>query len=92
MTLKKSDKILSAAGTLSDNPKAVLFPPTNHVKMSTEQQYTATLQGYLKSLDEPQLDQALNEILGEIRRRESEQMKRDVLTHSQALRLQNLRK
>jgi hypothetical protein len=60
--------------------------------MNTEQQYTATLQGYLKSLDEIELDQALNEILGEMRRRESEQMKRDVLTHSQALRLQNLRK
>jgi hypothetical protein len=59
--------------------------------MSTEQQ-TGTLQAYLKSLDHDQLDQALNDILGEIRRRECEQMKRDVLTHSQALRLQNLRK
>ena len=60
--------------------------------MSAEQQHNGKLQAYLKSLDHDQLDQALNEILGEIRRRESEQMKRDVLTHSQALRLQNLRK
>ncbi|MCE0521644.1 MAG: hypothetical protein LV480_01890 [Methylacidiphilales bacterium] len=45
------------------------------------------LEGYLKSLDEEQLDQALNEVLAEMRRRESEQMKQDVLTHSQTLRL-----
>jgi hypothetical protein len=48
---------------------------------------TARLQGYLKSLDEEQLDEVLNEVLQEIRSRESEQMKKDVLTHSQKLRL-----
>jgi hypothetical protein len=48
---------------------------------------TARLQGYLKSLDEEQLDEVLNEVLEEIRTRETEQMKKDVLTHSQKLRL-----
>ncbi len=48
---------------------------------------TARLQGYLKSLDEEQLDEVLSEVLEEIRSRESEQMKKDVLTHSQKLRL-----
>ncbi len=48
---------------------------------------TARLQGYLKSLDEQQLDEVLSEVLEEIRNREAEQMKKDVLTHSQKLRL-----
>jgi hypothetical protein len=48
---------------------------------------TARLQGYLKSLDEGELDEVLNEVLEEIRSREAEQMKKDVLTHSQKLRL-----
>ncbi len=48
---------------------------------------TARLQGYLKSLDAEELDAVLNEVLEEIRRREVEQMKKDVLTHSQKLRL-----
>ena len=48
---------------------------------------TVRLQGYLKSLDETQLDEVLNEVLEEIRTRETEQMKKDVLTHSQKLRL-----
>jgi len=47
----------------------------------------ARLQGYLKSLDEKQLDEVLDEVLEEIRSRETEQMKKDVLTHSQKLRL-----
>ena len=47
----------------------------------------ARLQGYLKSLDEKQLDEVLDEVLQEIRSRETEQMKKDVLTHSQKLRL-----
>ncbi len=50
-------------------------------------QETARLQGYLKSLDEQELDEVLNEVLEEIRSRETEQMKKDVLTHSQKLRL-----
>ena len=48
---------------------------------------TARLQGYLKSLGEDELDEVLDEVLAEIRTRESEQMKKDVLTHSQKLRL-----
>ena len=47
----------------------------------------AALQEYLRSLSQEQLDQVLNEVLTEVRTRESEQMKRDVLTHSQKLRL-----
>jgi cobalamin biosynthesis Co2+ chelatase CbiK len=46
---------------------------------------TARLLGYLKSLNSDELDQVLNEVLHEIRSRESEQMKKDVLTHSQKL-------
>ena len=48
---------------------------------------TARLQGYLKSLGEEELDEVLNEVLEEIRSRETEQIKKDVLTHSQKLRL-----
>ncbi len=48
---------------------------------------TARLLGYLKSLNPDELDEVLNEVLQEIRSRESEQMKKDVLTHSQKLRL-----
>ena len=46
---------------------------------------TARLLGYLKTLDSDELDQVLNEVLQEIRSRETEQMKTDVLTHSQKL-------
>ena len=59
--------------------------------MSNEQK-AGKLEGYLKSLDEAGLDEALNEVLTEIRRRESDQMKKDVLTHSQSLRLHKLTK
>ena len=48
---------------------------------------TVRLLGYLKKLDPDELDQVLNEVLQEIRSRETEQMKKDVLTHSQKLRL-----
>ena len=48
---------------------------------------TARLQGYLKTLNTDELDEVLNEVLQEIRSRETEQMKQDVLTHSQKLRL-----
>ena len=54
--------------------------------MNNEQE-TTRLQGYLKQLDPDELDQVLNEVLHEIRIRETEQMKKDVLTHSQKLRL-----
>lgn len=46
---------------------------------------TARLQGYLKTLNSDELDEVLNEVLQEIRSRETEQMKKDVLTHSQKL-------
>jgi hypothetical protein len=59
--------------------------------MSTEQK-SGKLLGYLKSLDPEQLDHALNEVLAEMRRRESDQIRKDVLTHSQSLRLHKLTK
>ncbi len=46
---------------------------------------SARLQGYLKQLNADELDQVLDEVLQEIRARETEQMKKDVLTHSQKL-------
>ena len=42
---------------------------------------------YLKQLDEDQLHRVLDEVLTECRRRESDKIKKDVLTHSQSLRL-----
>ena len=45
----------------------------------------ARLLGYLKTLNPDELDEVLNEVLQEIRSRETEQMKTDVLTHSQKL-------
>ncbi len=45
------------------------------------------LQQYLKSLGPGELDEILNDVLAEMRNRESEQVKRDILTHSQKLRL-----
>jgi len=45
----------------------------------------ARLLGYLKTLNPGELDEVLNEVLQEIRSRETEQMKKDVLTHSQKL-------
>jgi hypothetical protein len=54
--------------------------------MSSDQE-SARLQVYLKSLSHDELDHVLNDVLVEIRSRETEQMKKDVLTHSQKLRL-----
>jgi hypothetical protein len=51
------------------------------------EQENARLEGYLKSLNTEELDEVLNEVLQEIRNRETEAMKKDVLTHSQKLRL-----
>jgi hypothetical protein len=51
------------------------------------EQENARLLGYLKSLSTEELDEVLNEVLQEIRNRETEAMKKDVLTHSQKLRL-----
>ena len=45
----------------------------------------ARLLGYLKTLNPGEFDEVLNEVLQEIRSRETEQMKTDVLTHSQKL-------
>jgi hypothetical protein len=56
------------------------------------EQKNGMLLGYLKTLTEEQLDQALNEVLAEMRKRESDQIKKDVLTHSQSLRLNKLTK
>ena len=52
-----------------------------------DEQGNARLQGYLKSLNLEELDEVLEEVLQEIRNRETEEMKKDVLTHSQKLRL-----
>ncbi len=48
---------------------------------------TARLRASLKSLDDEELDAVLNEVLEEIRSREAEQMKKDVLSHSQKIQL-----
>jgi hypothetical protein len=42
---------------------------------------------YLKQLNEEQLNRILDEVLTECRRREADQLKKDILTHSQAIRL-----
>jgi hypothetical protein len=44
---------------------------------------------YLEKLDEAQLHRVLDEVLTEYRRRESDKLKKDILTHSQSLRLKN---
>lgn len=72
----------------SDNNRAGLFPNSKEHRdwdAATIRQ-GATLQTYLKSLDKQQLDQLLHEVLVELRGREIEQMKKDVLTHSKSLR------
>ncbi len=48
------------------------------------------LKTYLRSLDKDQLDQVLKEVLEELRTRESDLIKKDVLRHSQLLRGQRL--
>jgi hypothetical protein len=45
------------------------------------------LEAYLQTLTPDELDEVLNEVLEEVRRREVDEVKRDVLTHSQKLRL-----
>lgn len=45
------------------------------------------LQTYLTSLDTVCLNHTLNEVLTELRKRESEKIKKDVVTHTQSLRL-----
>jgi hypothetical protein len=42
---------------------------------------------YLKQLDEEQLNRILDEVLTECRRREADKIKQDILSHSQAIRL-----
>lgn len=54
--------------------------------MSTEMGIPA-LAPYLKQLDEQQLSRILDEVLTECRRREADKIKKDILTHSQSLRL-----
>jgi hypothetical protein len=56
--------------------------------MSDEMSIPA-LAPYLKQLDEAQLNRVLDEVLTECRRRESDKIKKDILTHSQSLRLKN---
>ena len=53
--------------------------------MNTDQDPT-TLKSSLKLLDTEQLDHIFNEILDELRKRESERIKKDVLKLSQTLR------
>ncbi len=57
--------------------------------MSAETGLTA-LAPYLRKLDKDQLNRVLDEVLNECRRRDSEQIKKDILTHSQSLRLKEL--
>jgi len=44
-------------------------------------------ESFLKKLDPYQLDDLLNAVLNELRSRDSDKLKQDVLTRSQALRL-----
>ncbi len=89
--LKPFARILSGAkasgwGLLTANPNR-----KNPVKMSTEEN-APKLGAYLKSLDKEKLNQVLDEVLTECRRRDSEQIKKDILTHSQSLRLINFKR
>jgi hypothetical protein len=54
--------------------------------MSTDIESPALLP-YLKELDEEQLSRILDEVLTECRRREADKIKKDILSHSQAIRL-----
>ncbi len=54
--------------------------------MNTEMGIPA-LAPYLKQLDEDQLNRILDEVLTECRRREADKIRKDILTHSQSLRL-----
>ena len=49
----------------------------------------AALAPFLRQLNEVQLDRVLDEVLTECRRRDADKMKKDILTHSQSLRLKN---
>jgi hypothetical protein len=52
---------------------------------NTPDQDREALLGYLKSLSHHDLDELLNEVLVEIRSRESDELKKDILRHSQKL-------
>lgn len=52
-----------------------------------EKKYESLLKGpFLKSLDKYQLDDLLDAVLNELRSRDSDDLKQDVLTRSQSLR------
>ncbi|HUB68480.1 MAG TPA: hypothetical protein VL981_13425 [Candidatus Methylacidiphilales bacterium] len=51
----------------------------------SSEQVKATLMTYVKALDKEQLNDVLNEILDEMRRREAEQIKQDLLRNSGSL-------
>jgi len=57
--------------------------------MSTEQEGTP-LKTYLSSLDTVCLAQTFNEVVIELRKRELEKIKKDVVTYTQSLRLKPL--
>jgi hypothetical protein len=58
--------------------------------MSAEKDMSVqTLVPYLERLDEVQLNQVLDEVLTECRKREADKLKKEILTHSQSLRLKN---
>jgi hypothetical protein len=54
--------------------------------MSTDMGIPA-LAPYLKQLDEDQLNRILDEVLTECRRREADKIKKEILSHSQQIRL-----
>ena len=63
-------------------------PPWSPLRMSDEMGIPA-LGSYLEKLDEAQLNRVLDEVLTECRKREADKLKKDILTHSQSLRLKN---
>ncbi len=75
----------------SNGTSAGLFPNSKEYEewVSAVIRQGETLQTYLKSLDKHHLDLILREVLVELRGRETEQMKKDVLTHSTSLQLKN---
>jgi hypothetical protein len=75
----------------ADDNNAGVFPNSqeHHNWNSATIRQGATLRTYLRSLDQHQLDSFLQQVLVELRARETEQLKTDVLAHSNSLLSKN---
>jgi hypothetical protein len=85
---KEFDRILSKNQSPYRHFPSGGLAEENRVKMRNEEQAMA-FKTYLKSLDKKHLNDVLNEVLNELRRRDSDQLKNDVLSQSQLLRPKN---